>query len=166
MRLGRFVMVIPFLLLFACAEAPECLAPPSGEGAVLDCSAGKVPVCGDDPMSLYDEGTGALLPVPGDEVANGSCDGVTGPCRTRPVCGSVGGEATCADGTAPRCVLGRVVEIRPEPMPTPDAGPPPVDAGSDAGTDAGTETDAGTDAGTEVDAGTDGGPIDSGVDAG
>ncbi len=143
-----------------CAEASEC----SGEGAVcvdghcqrpiIECNAGKVPVCGNDPDDLYAP-SGALLPVPSFSASpSGSCDGVSGPCRTRPSCEQIGAPVTCASGEAPVCVLGQVTTVAPPradsgPPPTPDSGPPEEDSGppeEDAGSadeDAGGGADGG-----------------------
>lgn len=155
MRLSRLSLVLaPFLLLVACSETPRCVdrGTPDRPRIVIECNAGKVPVCGNDPDLLYGS-SGALLPVPTEaESASGSCDGLSGPCRTRPVCSEAGADVTCADGQAPVCVLGEVdnrTAPRPDSgtPPTPDSGTPEEDAGTDGGTDAGSTEDAGTDAG-------------------
>ena len=166
MRARTLLTVAPTLLLaFACAEQPRCVE----RGTVarprvdVECSADKVPVCGDDPATIYNSGTGALLPVPPDSVASGSCEGIDGNCRPRPTCASAGATVACATGETAYCRLGRVRTVMTV-TPTPDSGPPPDDAGSDE--DAG-DVDAGdVDAG-DVDAGdVDAGNVDSGVDAG
>ncbi|MEZ4338859.1 MAG: hypothetical protein R3B82_19755, partial [Sandaracinaceae bacterium] len=162
----RVEHVAPWLLLaisfgVGCAEQAVC-----AEGrvrgrdtVVVQCSTGKVPVCGDNPDLLYDTNSGALLPTPAlPDITDpairasftGSCDGVSGPCRPRPACPGAAGDAPiCANGETALCLLGRVDEI----MAARDSGaPPPEDAGGgdDAGPDdAGPgDTDAGdTDAG-------------------
>ncbi len=154
MRLDRglFLFALPVLLI-ACSETPRCVergAPPR-TSIVIECNSGKVPVCGNDPSVLYDEG-GALRPVPAASVADGLCPAGATNCRTRPVCQQDTMTAVCNDGLGVTCVLGTVDEIAP---PRPDSGPAPQDAGSDAGTP--DEEDAGTDAGSDGDASTDAG---------
>jgi len=179
MRLAHIACTAGLLLvLSACAEEAQCVdrTVRGNETVVVQCSTGKVPVCGDEPEILYNMESGALLPVtetpdlsdPAMRAAyTGSCDGVVGPCRPRPVCrGSSDESPTCANGETAFCLLGRVDEIMTmmPPPPPEDGGPGETDAGpgeTDAGpgeTDAGPgETDAGPgDAGT--DAGTDAGP--------
>jgi hypothetical protein len=134
------------VLLAACSETPRCVdrGTPERPRVVVECNAGKVAVCGNDPDLIYDT-SGALLPVPPDSVTNGSCDGFTGPCRPRPVCGSAGAAPTCATGEGAVCTLGAVRTATPPrpdsgpPPPPPDSGPPPPeDAGpGDAGSDDG-----------------------------
>ena len=168
---------VVLLAVSACAEQPRCVGEQvrrfgeTVEDVTVQCSAGKVAICGDDSAQLYDPVSGALLPTPAApddlyrpevrQAFTGSCDGADN-CRDRPVCrGSAGEAPTCANGLTPGCRLGRVDEIEP-PLPMVDAGsPPPTDGGS--GSDAG-----GEDAGGGVDAGTvDAGAVDAGaVDAG
>lgn len=102
----------------------------------VECNAGKVPVCGNDPARIYDP-LGALLPVPPESVANGSCDGIAGSCRPRPVCARGGEPVTCVTSETAYCVLGAVQTTAPPAMPAPppsmDPGPPAsgsADAGS------------------------------------
>ena len=167
---GLAIGSVCLLALVGCREEPECNERnvAGRMEVVVECSTGKVPVCGTTVEEVYNSSTGALLPTPSAELsADGSCPAGVGMCRPRPVCPGAGQKATCANGETAVCVLGAVREIDPT-APTPDAGPPADDAGpgdTDAGpgdTDAGPETDAGagdTDAGPETDAGaaTDGG---------
>ena len=103
MRRAWMPLVTLSLLAFGCAEQPRCEARGSASRPRVDveCNAGKVPVCGDDPLEIYSQSTGALLPVPPDSVANGSCAGIEGPCRPRVICASAGASPTCANGAAP-----------------------------------------------------------------
>jgi hypothetical protein len=153
MRLDRalFLFALPVLLI-ACSETPRCVerGTPPRTSIVIECNAGKVPVCGNDPADLYDD-HGALRPVPAASVADGLCPAGATNCRTRPVCQQETMSAVCNDGLGVTCVLGAIDEIAP---PRPDSGPAPQDAGSDAGTleeDAGSEDDAGSaDAGEDA----------------
>ncbi len=168
---GLVIGSICLLALAGCREEPECNERNvvGGTAVVVECSTGKVPVCGTDPEQIYNPTSGALLPVPSAELsADGSCPSETRLCRPRPTCGAVGQKAMCANGETAVCVLGSVREIA-APMTMPDGGPPPADAGpgdADGGVDAGDGSDAGpeTDAGTATDAGpdVDGGPGDAG----
>jgi hypothetical protein len=150
MRLGPASFVTLIFLLAACAETPRCVergvAPRTT--VEIECNAGKVAVCGTDSVALYqgadDPTPGALRPVPPEDVASGSCDGLSANCRTRPICGAAGEGATCADGTSPVCVRGVVTEIMTV-TPRPDAGTPTED---DAGTPDAGDIDAG-----DIDAG-------------
>lgn len=160
MRLSTLLFALP-LVLTACAETPRCVdrGTPERPRIEIECNAGKVPVCGDDPEALYND-QGGLRPVPDTSVADGICpDGIAN-CRTRPVCQQEKMKVVCNDGTSPVCVLGAINEIRP-PRPMVDAG-----GGEDAGgetPDAGDLEDAGvTDAGGE-DAGGDAGTADAGA---
>ena len=102
-RLGMSCCVLGAFLAAACTEQAMCV---DGTGitegsVVIQCSTGKVAVCGTNPDLLYNPRTGALLPVPEEPTGihsdpavraafNGQCpDGV------EEVCGSVPG----ADGT-------------------------------------------------------------------
>ncbi len=177
----RVEHVVAWLSLFSllastgCAEQAVC-----AEGrvrgrdtVVVQCSTGKVPVCGDQVAELYDPASGALLPTPAlPDITDpairasftGACDGTAGPCRPRPVCPGAAGDAPmCASGRTAMCILGRLDEIAAGT----DAGPPPPPEDAGPGEDAGGETDAGaeTDAGGEMDAGSDAGS-DAGTDAG
>ena len=163
MRLSRVLLIGPLALLGACAEQPTCVDFDDDGEYTIDCSAGKVAVCGDDPAAIYNDGTGALLPVD-ERSEDGSCgDDLAGDCRPRPVCNS-DGEAVCPNGETPLCRLGEVTAVDiPAPAPT-DSGPPPTPDGG--GGDAGPGDDAGPpeDAGPSDDAGA---PEDAGItDAG
>ena len=70
MRRAWMPLVTLSLLAFGCAEQPRCEARGSASRPRVDveCNAGKVPVCGDDPLEIYSQSTGALLPVPPDPV--------------------------------------------------------------------------------------------------
>ncbi|MBX3272253.1 MAG: hypothetical protein KF729_18455 [Sandaracinaceae bacterium] len=132
MRVRHVVSWLLLLSLLAagCAEQAQCVERRVGgrDQVVVECSTGKVAMCGDRPELLYDENTGALLPTPAITESNptGSCDGISGPCRPRPVCGAAGQAPMCANGETAICRLGRVQEITPGR----DAGPPPeLDAG-------------------------------------
>ncbi|HJL17410.1 MAG TPA: hypothetical protein RMH99_17205, partial [Sandaracinaceae bacterium LLY-WYZ-13_1] len=106
MRLSRYLLIGPFVFLWGCPEAPTCVDFDEDGEYTIDCSAGKVAICGDDPEALYTNG-GALLPVD-ERSEDGSCgDDITGPCRPRPVCNS-DGEAVCPDGASPLCRLGEI----------------------------------------------------------
>jgi hypothetical protein len=138
---------------FGCGEELEC------QPVVIECNAGKVPVCGMEQNEIYqgpeDPSPGALRPVPSSD--DGTCDGFGDNCRTRPLCDSASASPTCADGRSPVCVRGAIEILEPE-TPTPDAGMMTMpDAGMvDAGM---TAADAGmTDAGM-----TDAGMIDAGM---
>lgn len=147
-----------FLLCLAgCREEAACVERnvAGRMEVVVECSTGKVAVCGTEGAEVYDPMTGALLPVPSEELsADGSCPDGVGDCRPRPTCAGDDQPVMCANGETAYCVLGNVDEIDP-PMMIPDAGPP-MDAGTiDAGAgDAGEGTDGGdTDGGGDTDAG-------------
>src|SRR5690606_22263488 len=110
MRLDRISLLFALPLLVACAETPRCVERGASATLTVECSAGKVPVCGDDPEKLYDE-HGALRPVPAASVADGLCPDGARNCRTRPVCQQDTGEVVCNDGQAPLCKLGQVKEL-------------------------------------------------------
>lgn len=132
------VGVLPLALLLAgCPAVPRCAERVSGghTEVVIRCNAGQVPVCGDKAAQLYDPMTGALLPVPPDGVASGSCQGFGELCRPRPRCSRAGAGVQCPAGYPPRCVLGLLRTL------TPDGAPVPRDGGSSR--DAGAEGDAG-----------------------
>jgi len=166
MRLAHIACTAALVLVsFGCAEEAQCVEGRirGNDTVVVQCSTGKVPVCGDEPELLYNMETGALLPVPPTPdltdpamraADTGSCDGVTGPCRPRPACRGDAEEAPfCANGETAFCLLGRIEEIMPmmPPPPPEDAGPGDDDAGpgdDDAGPgDAGPEDAGPEDAG-------------------
>lgn len=152
MRPAWYFVVVFGLVLAACAETPRCVERGTPPQLQIECNPGKVPVCGSDPMALYDE-NGRLRPVPHSSVADGLCPAGEENCRTRPICQQDTRTVVCNDGTSPTCVLGAIDELDPPPQPMPDSGAPDRDAGGSE--DAGSDDDAGPDddAGSTDDAG-------------
>jgi len=103
MRLARLLLIAPFVFLWGCPEAPTCVDFDGDGEYAIDCSAGKVAICGDDPDALYNQSSGALRPVD-ERSADGSCGDDVENCRPRPVCNSEG-EVVCPGGENGRSMV-------------------------------------------------------------
>ncbi|MGE0786230.1 MAG: hypothetical protein AB7S26_11115 [Sandaracinaceae bacterium] len=169
-RIACLVLAPVLALAAGCREEARCVERSVGgtPTPVVECSTGKVAVCGDVEEEVYDPETGALLRVPSVALSpDGSCPAGQSSCRPRPTCAAAGDKVACANGRTAYCVLGMVREIM-APRPMPDAGPR-VDAGMEDGgaSDGGGDTDGGdTDGGGGDGGGADAGSADAGTDGG